>query len=179
MRHRPVQTDDHHAARMPVTEAPKQFLGRQVFWLTADSGFRTTFPQPGSTNTCCSGLPVFGNLADHSGGPATASHRFPYYPRPPGWEPGNLSKRWSVMYQSDKGKSRSFSNHPMLRRAGGVSPAGSALSGDWIPGGLTPLARLGFLGCRPLQPHRRLCIARHAPVAARRYADRADLGTVR
>ena len=34
--------------------------------------------------TACSGLNVSGNLADHSGGPATGLHRVPCYPPPPG-----------------------------------------------------------------------------------------------
>jgi len=67
--------DHHHAARMLEAEASEQ-LGRQVFWLTAPSGLRTAFPHvPGGSTQ----WPVrFGGLADHSGGPATDLHRFPY-----------------------------------------------------------------------------------------------------
>jgi hypothetical protein len=60
---------------MLEAEASEQ-LGRQVFWLTAPSGLRTAFPHvPGGSTQ----WPVwFGDLADHSGGPATDLHRFPY-----------------------------------------------------------------------------------------------------
>ncbi len=34
-------------ARMLATEASAPSFGRQVFWLTARNGFRTTFPQLG------------------------------------------------------------------------------------------------------------------------------------
>ena len=41
---------------MLEAEALKQFLGRQVFWLTADIGFQAAFPQSGFCDALCSGL---------------------------------------------------------------------------------------------------------------------------
>jgi hypothetical protein len=59
-------------ARILVAEASEQFLGRQVFWLTARSG-----PGLPSRRVRGSGVCFTGDLADYSGGPATDLHRFP------------------------------------------------------------------------------------------------------
>jgi hypothetical protein len=57
-------------------EASKQKLGRQVFWLTARDDLRRPSPVEKATKW----HENFKGLADYSGGPATDSHRFPYYP---------------------------------------------------------------------------------------------------
>src|SRR5216683_388232 len=67
---------------MLAAEASQRFLNRQVFWLTARSGPE----QPSHRDSCNdSGSGEFGGLAEHSGGPATDLHRFPYCP---------LASRW-------------------------------------------------------------------------------------
>jgi hypothetical protein len=86
-----VQLDCAHAARMLVAEASETSLGRQVFWLTAPNGFRTTFPRTVLGEPFAVAL-QFGGLADYSGGPATDSHRFPFCSRPPTRAAGNLSR---------------------------------------------------------------------------------------
>src|SRR5437016_11680544 len=43
-KHWPTRRDQDHAARMLVAEASELLPGRQVFWLSAASGFRTAFP---------------------------------------------------------------------------------------------------------------------------------------
>src|SRR5207244_2525615 len=53
-------------------------LDRQVFWLTARSGPRVAFPGRDLSRIRPVAWTLKG-LADHSGGPATDSHRFPYY----------------------------------------------------------------------------------------------------
>jgi hypothetical protein len=55
--------------------ASQRKLDGQVFWLSAPVGPRTAFPP-----FLGSGLDLSGGLADYSGGPATDSHRLPYYP---------------------------------------------------------------------------------------------------
>src|SRR5260370_339930 len=85
-RHGPEQTDLTLAADC-LRPKHRTLLGRQVFWLTAPDGFRTTFP-PSATQPSAVARGAgfasprlrFGGLADHSGGPATASHRFPFCP---------------------------------------------------------------------------------------------------
>src|SRR5260221_13814171 len=57
-------------------EASKQKLGRQVFWLTAHNDLR----RPSLVDKATKWPKNIEGLADYSGGPATASHRFPYYP---------------------------------------------------------------------------------------------------
>ena len=61
------------------TEASKRLIGRQVFWLTARYGPQTAFPRLGDWATFAVAS-LFAGLADHSGGPATELHRFPYSP---------------------------------------------------------------------------------------------------
>ncbi len=55
----------------------KRILGRQVFWLSAHDG-----PGQPSHGSNRSGIRIRA-LADHSGGPATALHRFPFSPPAP------------------------------------------------------------------------------------------------
>jgi hypothetical protein len=62
---------------MLVAEASEQQLDGQVFWLTALREPRTAFPLQQQWPDTSE------DLADHSGGPATDSHRLPYSPPHP------------------------------------------------------------------------------------------------
>jgi hypothetical protein len=63
---------------MLETEASKQSLGKQVFWLTAPSGPESPSHMGHHKRDLCSGIVEFGSLADYSGGPAPELHRFPF-----------------------------------------------------------------------------------------------------
>jgi len=65
---------------MLEAEASQRELKRQVFWLSACNVPRTAFP-PWSPKRLRQWLCGFEELADHSGGPATDLHRFPFSPR--------------------------------------------------------------------------------------------------
>src|SRR5208337_1507566 len=49
-------------------------------------------PAAGLDQVACSGLGMFEDLADYSGGPATDSHRFPFCSQLSGRKAGNLSR---------------------------------------------------------------------------------------
>jgi hypothetical protein len=69
---------------MLEAEASGPVLVRQVFWLTARNGSQAAFPRRVMGGPGHSGLTKLGSLADHSGGPATDSHRFPFCLSPVG-----------------------------------------------------------------------------------------------
>jgi hypothetical protein len=94
--------DCAYAARMLVAEASATFLGRQVFWLTADNGFRAAFPQRilGEPFAVASQL---GGLADYSGGPATDLHRFPFCSQLPHEGCGETCRDyWKIVSESER-----------------------------------------------------------------------------
>ena len=68
---------------MLEAEAPEtESIDRQVFWLSAPDGRSDSLPRltlVSSSRVASSGV-ASGGLADHSGGPATDLHRFPYCP---------------------------------------------------------------------------------------------------
>src|SRR5262249_6761812 len=88
-RGRPGKADCDPACQMLKAEASGPFLGRQVFWLAALSGFRTAFPRSAPAGVVRSGAQWFGAWPVTAAVPQRICTVFPFSP-PFGEEDGHL-----------------------------------------------------------------------------------------